>query len=200
MSINVLLPLMLFCFTTSITPGPNNIMIMSSGLRFGVVKSIPHYLGICLGFNIMVFLVGLGLGKVFDIIPVLHAMLKYIGASYMLYLSYKIIKSNGGFGEKDTKSIPLRFFEAVLFQWVNPKAWIMAIGVFSTYSLQNGNMFYQSAIIAFIFFIIGIPCIGFWLISGVFIRKYLSHPKAYKYFNYITGTLLALSVITVFIE
>ncbi|MBP7847273.1 MAG: LysE family translocator [Burkholderiales bacterium] len=197
---NSYIPLLLFCFSTSITPGPNNIMIMMSGAKFGLLKSFPHYLGICIGFNIMVFLVGLGLGEVFNSLPMLHVIIKYLGTLYMLYLAFSLIRSNSGISGTNERSKPLTFIQAVLFQWINPKAWIMAIGVIATYSLLNVNPVYQSFIISLIFFLVGLPCIGAWFVFGVGISKYLSSHVHMKIFNVTMGVLLIFSIILMFLE
>ena len=115
------LAILLFTTTASITPGPNNIMIMASGVNFGVKRSIPHVLGICLGFPVMVIALGLGLGTIFEDFPILHDIIKILGVAYLLYLAW-LIASSSPFEEAASPVMPLRFDQAVLFQWVNPKA------------------------------------------------------------------------------
>jgi threonine/homoserine/homoserine lactone efflux protein len=193
-------PIIIFCLTTTITPGPNNLMIMTSGARFGIIKSLPHYLGICFGFSLMVFLVGIGLSKIFTLIPVLHVILKYVGTIFMLYLAYLITVSRDDFSVERPASRPLTFIQASLFQWVNPKAWIMSAGVFSAYSLQTGNLFIQAFIIAVIFLIACFPCIGSWMFFGVVIKKYLMNIRHQIIFNRIMGILLAISIIPVLFD
>lgn len=194
------LPLVMFCFSTSITPGPNNLMIMMSGAKFGIRRSFPHYLGICIGFFIMVILVGIGLGEVFNHFPILHLIIKYVGALYMLYLAWKTIRSTSELNTGTAKSRPVSFMQAILFQWINPKAWIMAVGVISAYSVVNVDMLHQALIIAVIYFIIGLPCTGMWFIGGVAVSKYLKTPRHLQYFNLTMGLLLILSILLMFLE
>lgn len=175
-------------------------MIMMSGAKFGIRRSLPHYLGICIGFTLMVALVGLGLGEVFTRLPILHLIIKYVGAFYMLYLASQIIRSTSELKTVSAKNKPLNFIQALLFQWINPKAWIMAIGAISAYSVVNSSMFSQALIIAVVYFIVGLPCIGMWLIGGVGIRRYLKNPKHLHYFNLSMGMLLVLSILLMFLE
>ena len=127
------LPLILFCVSSTVTPGPNNLMLLISSIKFGIRRTFFHYLGICLGFPFMVLVVGLGLESIFASHPKLHLVIKVIGAVYMIWLALKIISSSSYSDEKNSK--PLNFKQAALFQWVNPKAWVMAIGVISTYTV-----------------------------------------------------------------
>lgn len=197
---NFYLPLIIFCFSTSITPGPNNLMIMMSGARYGVRRSLPHYFGICIGFNVMVAIVGMGLGEIFIKIPSLHLVIKYAGAAYMLYLALKIILSSTELETPIENKKPLSFIRAALFQWVNAKGWIMAVGIFSAYSVSTMNMFNQALLFAGIFFIIGLPCIGMWLISGVAVSRYLKSAKHMFYFNVTSGLLLIASIALMLLE
>ena len=197
---NSYIPLLLFCFSISITPGPNNIMIMMSGAKFGLLKSLPHYLGIGIGFNIMVFCIGLGLGEVFNNFPILHEMIKYLGAAYMLYLAFSLIRSNNEISKTNNRSRPLTFFQAALFQWINPKVWIMIIGVVSTYSKANVNPLYQSFVMSLMFLVAGFPCVAAWFIFGVKISKYLSNKVRMKIFNLTMGMLLVVSIILMLLK
>jgi threonine/homoserine/homoserine lactone efflux protein len=195
----LLFALLLFSFVGSITPGPNNIMIMSSGLNFGIRKSFPHYLGICVGFPIMILFSGMGLGELFIRFPHLQKVLKVIGAIYMLYLAWQIaishIKEN-----KFTRPHPLTFFQAVLFQWINPKAWVMGMGAIAAYTLPTANIFYQVMMICLIFMIIGIPSVGVWLFFGSLLKDILKDEKCKRYFNYTMSILLVVSIALIFID
>ena len=133
MSPELLLPLISFAFVSSITPGPNNLMLLASGVHFGFVRTLPHMLGIGIGFTLMTFLVGLGLGEIFKLVPALYTGLKYLGAAYMLYLAWKIANSSP-IRESETVGRPMTFLQAALFQWVNPKAWVMAVYAIVTYT------------------------------------------------------------------
>ena len=132
-SLSLLGPLALFALVSSITPGPNNVMLATSGLNFGFRRTIPHLLGVSIGFTLMVFLVGVGLGSVFQQVPALYTVLKYAGAAYLLYLAWKIANA-GEMKDGVSRARPMTFLQAAAFQWVNPKAWVMAVGIIATYT------------------------------------------------------------------
>jgi len=129
----LLLAVFLFAVSSTITPGPNNIMVMTSGLNFGVKSTIPHLLGVCIGFPIMVILLGLGLGLIFDLYPFIHEFIKIFGVLYLLYLAWKIANSTSQIAGKQQQK-PFSFIQAALFQWLNPKAWIMATSAIAAYT------------------------------------------------------------------
>ena len=125
----------LFAFVSSITPGPNNTMLLASGVNFGFARSLPHMAGVTLGFCLMILLMGLGLGSVFARFPVLYTVLRYVGGTYMLYLAWKIFRSQPASPADNHAAAakPMGFTAAAAFQWVNPKAWVMALGSITTY-------------------------------------------------------------------
>ena len=137
MTLTLLLPLALFAFVSSITPGPNNVMLTASGATFGYRRTLPHMLGISAGVAVMLLMVGAGLGTVFETMPVLYSILKYVGAGYLLYLAWRIASANGMDGAA-ARSKPFTFLEAAAFQWVNPKAWIMSVGMIHALGLTQG--------------------------------------------------------------
>ncbi len=151
--------ILLFAFTASITPGPNNVMIMTSGVNYGVRHSLPHFFGICLGFPVMVILVGLGIGTVFERFPVVHEVIKVVGVAYLLYLSWRIataspVSLEGGQGK------PLTFWQAVLFQWVNPKAWVMVTGAVAAFTSVSNGIYLQVLLITSAFTLAVFPLCG----------------------------------------
>lgn len=191
--------LILFTLATSITPGPNNVMIMASGANHGFRKSVPHLLGIDLGFPVMMIAIGLGAGQLFQQSPSIFVGLKIVGAIYLTYLAYKIATAPvQNFEAK--KSKPMTFFQAVLFQWVNPKAWIMCIGAVVTYTIADDSYFHQVLMIALLFFVFGSPCTITWLWFGSSLQKLLSQPNYLRAFNLAMGLLLMTSLIPVFSE
>lgn len=197
-SLSLLGPLALFALVSSITPGPNNVMLASSGLNFGFRRSLPHLLGVNLGFTLMIFLVGLGLGSVFQQVPELYTVLKYAGAAYLLYLAWKIANS-GRMDEGQARGKPFTFLQAAAFQWVNPKAWVMAVGVVATYTPQNG--FFANLIIATIVCgIVNLPSIGIWVTFGTALRRVLHRPGAIRAFNMGMALLLVASLYPVALE
>ncbi|MDH0685142.1 MULTISPECIES: LysE family translocator [Achromobacter] len=197
-SLSLLGPLALFALVSSITPGPNNVMLASSGLNFGFRRSVPHLLGVNLGFTLMIFLVGVGLGSVFQQTPVLYTILKYAGAAYLLYLAWKIATS-GPLDEGETRGKPFTFLQAAAFQWVNPKAWVMAVGVVATYTPQNG--FFANLVIAtLVCGIVNLPSIGIWVTFGTALRRVLHRPAAIRAFNVGMALLLVASLYPVALE
>ena len=134
MSVDAFLALLVYAFVTSITPGPNNLMLLASGVNFGFVRTIPHMLGIGGGFLVLLLAVGFGLGAVLTAFPSLHLALKIAGGAYLLYLAWRIAMSRSMAKDGETKGRPMTFLEAAAFQWVNPKAWVMAVGAMAIYA------------------------------------------------------------------
>jgi threonine/homoserine/homoserine lactone efflux protein len=197
-SLSLLGPLALFALVSSITPGPNNVMLASSGLNFGFRRSVPHLLGVNLGFTLMIFLVGVGLGSVFQQTPALYTVLKYAGAAYLLFLAWKIANS-GPLDEGEARGKPFTFLQAAAFQWVNPKAWVMAVGVVATYTPQNG--FFANLVIAtLVCGIVNLPSIGIWVTFGTALRRVLHRPAAIRAFNVGMALLLVASLYPVALE
>lgn len=193
MSLLTFFSFIVYSTVTSITPGPNNIMLAASGLNFGLKRSIPHILGIGFGFGVMVILVGYGIGAALGSSPLLYEILKIIGISYLLYLAYKIYRA--GSIKTDTKvDKPLSFMGAALFQWVNPKAWIMAMGAITTYSSANSQLI-EFVFIGVIFGLVSIPSVGVWAYMGEKLKMIVNHPRKVQLFNTVMALLLVASVI-----
>ena len=193
----LLLALLGFALTTSITPGPNNAMLTASGANFGFRRAVPHMLGIILGFPAMVLAIGLGLGSVFSALPWLHLALKYVGAAYMMYLAWRIATAERGKGAATTK--PISFFEAAGFQWVNPKAWIMGVGALAAYTVPEAPVWSEAARVAGAFVVTGIISSALWCGFGVAIGRLLTSDRAFRLFNYAMVLALVASLIPVFI-
>lgn len=193
------LAVLLFAVSSTVTPGPNNIMIMTSGLNYGIKNSIPHLLGICFGFPVMVIIVGLGFSVVFEMYPLFHEAIKVFGVLYLLYLAW-LIASSSPVSLEGKKSKPLSFTQAALFQWVNPKAWVVATGAVSAYTSVSSDIIGQVVYIALAFLLVAFPSLGVWLIFGVGIKKYLKSPKHQKTFNFSMALLLIGSVLPVLKE
>jgi threonine/homoserine/homoserine lactone efflux protein len=186
------LALALFAAASSLTPGPNNMMILSSGVNYGFRRSLPHWFGISWGFCFMVVAVGMGLAALFTQFPVLHTVLKVVGTLYMLWLAYKIATSNSRIEGKNGS--PMTFLQACAFQWVNPKAWMMALGALSTYPVVTQPYWPQVLIVAAMFTLINQPCVGVWLAVGTGLKRYLDRPAYLKAFNYVMAALLLVSL------
>ena len=192
MNIDVLLALAVFCLVSSITPGPNNLMLLSSGINFGFRRSIGHLSGVVVGFVLMLFLVGVGVSQVFELYPSSYTLLKYVSVAYLTYLAYKIANSKG-LSAENNKDNPITFNQAVLFQWVNPKAWTMAVSANSVYAPDQsiGAVLWVSLV----FFICNLPAVSLWLVAGQSMKTWLSDPIKLKVFNVLMAGLLVASFI-----
>lgn len=188
-----------FAIATCVTPGPNNTMIMTSGLNYGVRRSLPHYFGIVFGFSAMVLAVGLGLASLFEQLPILHTLLKVVGTSYLCFLAYKIATAPIS-AAVDSNAKPFTFIQAAAFQWVNPKAWVLAVGATATYTVASDSYSIQVLIISLIFLIFGSPCIMLWLWFGSSLKRFLRKPATVRAFNRTMAALLVSSLIPVFID
>ncbi|MEO3878978.1 LysE family translocator [Rheinheimera fenheensis] len=196
---DLLFAVLFFAFSTTITPGPNNVMIMSSGVNYGIRASVPHWLGICLGFPLMVLLVGLGFGVVFERYPHLHQLIKVLGVAYLLWLAWRIASAEPKAIEQG-KSKPFSFIQAVLFQWVNGKAWVMASGAIAAFTTVGGVYWLEVSIITAAFLLVAFPCVGAWLVFGAVLRKVLTKALFQRLFNITMAIILVLSVVPVLVE
>ncbi|MFT6732568.1 MAG: threonine/homoserine/homoserine lactone efflux protein [Polaribacter sp.] len=192
MNLEALIALALFALVSSITPGPNNLMLMSSGANFGYKKTIPHMLGVSLGFAFMLLLVGIGLVQLFNQYPVSYDILKVVSVAYLLYLAFKIATSASVKDSNDDKNKPFTFLEAAAFQWVNPKAWTMALTSISVYSPSQDIE--SIAIVALVFALVNLPSVSCWTLLGLELRVILSSNARLRVFNYIMAGLLVLSL------
>ncbi len=190
----LILAIALFAFSSGITPGPNNIMLMSSGVNFGIKPSLPHLAGISLGFPTMVLAIGLGLSAVFQAYPLLHLIIKYVGIIYLLYLAWLIANSSSKMEGKQT-SKPFTFIQAAAFQWVNPKGWIMAVGAIATFTHIDQPLTPQVLTIASVFLTVAFPCALVWLGFGVALKRLLKNQQQQRWFNITMAILLVLSII-----
>ena len=188
----MLIALATFCFVSSITPGPNNLMLLASGANFGFRRTVPHLLGVCLGFAAMVFLVGLGIGSLFTAYPALYDALRAVAIVYMLWLAWRIATSDG-LGDAAGSARPMSFLEAVAFQWVNPKAWAMALGAIAAFVTPEA-FFAGVTIVTVVFATVNLPCIASWAGFGVVLRRFLDRPWALRVFNVTMAVLLVASL------
>lgn len=190
--------LAVFCFVSSITPGPNNIMLMTSGVNFGVRRTMPHMLGVGLGFTAMVAGVGLGLAGVIARYPGFLAALRWIGAAYMVWLAIKLARA-APLRAGDARGRPMTFLQAAAFQWVNPKAWIMALTAVATYT-DPADYTRTVLFVAAMFGVVNLPCISTWVVFGTALRGALQRPAVLRAFNWTMGLLLIASLYPVFTE
>ena len=200
LTLKVLPALAAFALVSSITPGPNNLMLMASGINFGLRRSIPHLLGVNLGFTLMLLLVGVGLHQIFDVVPGAHVALKILSVLYLVYLALKIAiaapsdtRAQGG----KPAARPMTFVQAVLFQWVNPKAWTMSLTACAAY-VPAADALWGLALVAGVFAVINLPSIGVWAIMGVQLRSLFADPRRRRVFNIATAVILIASLYPVF--
>jgi threonine/homoserine/homoserine lactone efflux protein len=193
MQLELLWALLLFAVVTLITPGPNNAMLMTTGLNFGFRRGLPHLMGVALGFAVMVLAVGLGLGAVFAAYPAAYAVLKYAGAAYLLYLAWQIATAGRIEEGGEARGQPITFLEAAAFQWLNPKGWVMAVGAVSAYA-GVAPFPYNMALIAFLFGSLGILSSATWLGFGTALQRLLTSSRAVQAVNIAMALLLVASL------
>ena len=198
MRTDVFLAMLTFCFVSGVTPGPNNLMLMTSGVNFGFRRTLPHLMGVVLGFSLMVALIGLGLDAIFTRFPAVLPAMRYLGAAYMLWLAWKIARS-GPVRDGQRGGAPLGFLGAAAFQWVNPKCWVMALSALTAYAVVD-DYARNVAIIALAYLLIGLPSSGAWALLGSSMRRALADPRVARPFNWTMAALLAASIVTVFVE
>ena len=196
--LNLFIALVSFYFVMYITPGPNNAMVLASGLKFGFLKTIPHMSGITVGHISQLILVCLGLGKIFQIFPQLQNILKIFCAIYLLYLGYKIIGSFSKIKEDDLR--PLKFHEAALFQIVNPKAWTISSMAASGFLPKDGNLIISIFFIALVALVICPLSISPWAGFGSAIRNLIKNNKIKALIEYFLAFLLLITAILIVIE
>ncbi len=192
MQADTLLALFLFAFTTSITPGPNNMMLFASGVNFGFARTIPHMLGIGAGFLSLLIAVGLGLGALLHSVPTLYIALKFAGGAYLVWIAWKIGTSRT-LSEGKAGAAPMSFLQAAAFQWINPKAWVMAVTAMATYTSEQAYLT-SVLIVGVIFAIVNVPSVSTWAGFGSALRQWLSEPVRLKWFNITMAVLLVLSL------
>ncbi|HNR76109.1 MAG TPA: LysE family translocator [Parvularculaceae bacterium] len=193
MSLDLLIALFGFAFVSSITPGPNNLMVMASGANFGVKRTLPHFFGVVVGFNFMIWMVGAGLMQVVERAPASFLVLKILSVVFLLYLAFKIATAAPPDENAATTGKPLGFFQAAAFQWVNPKAWALSVAAISAYAVAGAPLL-SIAAVAGVFILAGAPSIILWLILGTQIRRFLIDPSHLRAFNWTCAALLAASI------
>ncbi|WP_414827735.1 LysE family translocator [Alteromonas sp. H39] len=193
MNTDILTGLTLFALVSSITPGPNNIMLMTSGVNFGIKRTLPHMLGVGVGFTLMILLVGLGVMVLFERFAWMYQLLRVVSITYLGYLAFKIATTTQANWNTSHKSRPMTFLQAALFQWVNPKAWTMALTAISIYAPQRD--LHSVLLVALLFGLINLPCIACWVFTGTRLRYMLSRPRVLTAFNISMAVLLIASVI-----
>ena len=185
-----------YYFVMYATPGPNNSILTASGIKFGFIRSIPNIIGISSGHGVQLALVCFGLGSLFTQFPILLEILKYIGACYLLYLAWKMFGSLN-ISITEEKSSPLKYHEAILFQFVNPKAWVICITAVSVFYPENVNLIIGTLFLVIMSTIINLPSISMWAFGGSIIRRYLSNKKLKTIIEWILAILLLGTAISI---
>ena len=196
MPLDLLIGLLLFSFVSSITPGPNNIMLLASGANFGLRRTVPHMMGISLGHSFMTLLVGIGLLRLFEVVPWLRLALIVVSVAYLLWLSWKVATAAPP-GDAPQNARPLTFLQAAAFQWVNPKAVYMSIYAQTNFS-PNGDgeltAFFAALAVAVTFGLVNLPSVAVWAWGGVQVKRWLAAPGRLRVFNITMALLLIASL------
>jgi len=193
MSADIFAALVAFAFVSSVTPGPNNFMLLASGVNFGFRRTVPHMFGIAGGFVSLLLAVGFGLGALLAAFPTLHLVLKIAGAAYLLYLAWRIAMSRSLDTKQGQEARPMTFMEAAAFQWVNPKAWMMAVTAMAIYTSPQAPVV-SVLLVALAFTLVNFPSVSIWAGFGTAMRGFLADPVRLKWFNIAMGLLLAASL------
>ncbi len=196
---------LLFVAAAAFTPGPNNIMIMASGLNYGVKASLPHLLGIAVGVPTMFLAVGFGLTLLFKQYLWLHAAIQLVGMAYLLYLAWLIATAAPDSLESSSATRagakkPISFVQAALFQWINPKTWLMGTGAIAAFSDVGGDVSAQITVMAFVFFLMAFPSAGAWMVFGSWLARWFSDPARSVLFNRLMAILLVASIVPIISE
>jgi threonine/homoserine/homoserine lactone efflux protein len=195
---DTLLPLALFAFVSSITPGPNNIMLTSSGIRFGFKRSIPHMLGITFGFAVLLAICAVGVGSLVIAVPALHVVLKVAGSGYLVYLAWKL-RTMAFSQSTDSDARPMSFIGAALFQFANPKAWVMGITGASAFLPPADSVVIAIAVFCLVFSVVNLPCISVWAGTGAVLRRYLTQRKWQVLFCGVMVVLTLYSALSIWL-
>jgi len=192
MSETMLLALATFCFASSITPGPNNMMLLASGANFGFARTLPHLMGITIGFIFMILAMGFGVGSFFTKYPVLYTILRALSTAYLLWLAWRIATA-GGISERDAAAQPMTFLQAAAFQWVNPKAWAYSLGIITAFVAPDNfvaGLPFAAAVAA----IVMLPCMATWTGFGTLLKRVLTQAWSLRAFNVTMALLLVASI------
>lgn len=193
MPFDVLLALVAFASVSSVTPGPNNMMLMTSGVNFGFRRTIPHILGIQIGFGLLLLAVGAGLGALIHAVPGLSLVMKVASALYLLWLAWKIAFAKASSDANADEAEPVSLIQAAMFQLVNPKAWAMALVAMGAY-VSAGAPVLTIMIVTAAFMVVGLPSATLWTGFGIALRRLLADPRRLRVFNIVMGLLLVASL------
>lgn len=191
MDLQLMLSVAMFAIVTSGTPGPNNVMLTASGANFGYWRTVPHMIGIVLGILVMNLLVAAGLGVIFEQYPPVQQALKVLASAYLVYLAWKIATAKSSRIDSETDARPMSVVGGALFQFLNPKAWMMVITAIGSFTLGGDSYWVSVMAIAVSFMLMGFPCISMWAAFGTVVGRLLSSPSAWRWFNLVMGLMTA---------
>ena len=194
---SLLVALAAFSFISAVTPGPNNVMLWASGVQFGFRRTIPHILGISAGVGSMALLVAAGLGVLITTVPALEVGLKVVGSLYLLYLAFQI--AGGGEAKEREVATPLTPWQALVFQYVNPKAWVFVLGAVTTFRPPGMNVALGTVLMAVTMMVVVIPCASLWAAAGTVLNRYLTDQRRSKWFRIAMGVLLAATIVYIWL-
>lgn len=199
MELSLILALCTFAFISTVTPGPNNMMLLASGAQYGYMKSLPHMIGIVIGVAGLMVGTLLGIGALFTLVPALYTVLKVLGIAYLLWLAFKIATAPVTEIElqETADKGPLKWWEAALFQLVNPKVWMMALASVGSFSQPGEHYFISGLAIVVAFALVGFPCISLWAAAGAKMRIWLSSPTRRRHFNLTMGAATAATLLLI---
>ena len=192
MSWEIFLALLAFSFVASATPGPNTLMLLASGVNFGLARTVPHIIGIAFGFGSLLLATGFGVGQLLEASPRLHLVMKVASAAYLIWLAWKI-GSARAIGSRESGGQPLTVLQAASFQWVNPKAWAVGVSAMSLYTNPE-NYTISALLVVAAFMLVLTPSALLWCGMGASFRGYLADPVRLKWFNISMGVILVLSL------
>lgn len=193
MQTDLLLGLIIYAVATSITPGPNNLILLSSGANYGFRRTLPVMFGIVLGFSFMLIIVGAGIMQLFEAFPKTKTIMVWVSLAYTAYLAW-LIGSSNAIGDAESKKV-MTATQGAIFQWVNAKGWVMALSATTLYA--PSNTMGAILIVSLVFAMTGIPCVSIWALAGVQVKKFLSTSARIRTFNITMACLLMLSVLPI---
>ncbi len=196
MPLNIFFALVTFAFVMAFTPGPNNIMLAASGVNFGFARTIPHMAGVTVGFMVLIFASGAGLGLVFAAVPVLQVALKIAGSAYLLWLAYKVATAHQARGTNGGPARPFSFWQAAAFQWINPKGLVAALSAIAIF-LRPGHQVWDLGVMLAVFGLVTAGSVTTWAGFGVALRRWLRDPAHARLFNIAMALLLVASVVPI---
>lgn len=194
---SVLGALAAFSFVSAVTPGPNNVMLWASGVQFGFRRTLSHIVGIAFGIGSMALLVATGLGVLITTIPALEVGLKVVGSAYLLYLAYRI--AGGGGARQGEIAAPLTLWQAMVFQYVNPKAWVFVLAAVTAFRPPDLQVVMATLLMATVMMVVVVPCASLWAAAGTFLNRFLAESRRSRAFRALLGLLLAATVLYIWI-